>query len=64
MIEVKYAETLLKDIKALKSTPYYQKIKTVCFNELTSCATITEIRNLKKSEGHPNYYRIRIAIIE
>ena len=61
MLEIRYAETFLKDLKLLKSTPYYKKIKTVCFNNLPSCSTMAEIKNLKKLEGHPNYYRIRIG---
>jgi len=27
MIQLRYSETFLKDLKALKSTPYYKKIK-------------------------------------
>ncbi len=61
MLEVKYAETFLKDLKSLKSTPYYQKIKKVCFTELPSCSTIREIRNLKKIVGHSDFFRIRIG---
>lgn len=49
MIDVKYSETFLKDLNALKSTPYYKKIKSVCFDELPQCTNITYIRNLKKS---------------
>jgi mRNA interferase RelE/StbE len=61
MIEVNYSDTFLKDLKLLKSTPYYKKIKAVCFDELPTCSTTAEIRNLKKLEGHPNCYRIRVG---
>jgi mRNA interferase RelE/StbE len=61
MLEVAYAESFLKDLKLLKSTPYYQKIKKFCFTELPACSTVKEIRNLKKLEGHSNFFRIRIG---
>jgi mRNA-degrading endonuclease RelE of RelBE toxin-antitoxin system len=61
MLEVTYSESFLKDLKILKSTPYYQKIKKICFNELPACSAIKEIRNLKKLEGHSNFFRIRIG---
>ncbi len=61
MLEVTYAESFLKDLKLLKSTPYYQKIKKVCFTELPACSATKEIRNLKKLEGHPDFFRIRIG---
>ena len=61
MLDVEYAETFLKDLKALKSTPHYHKIIKVCFTELPSCSTIREIRNLKQIVGHSAFFRIRIG---
>ncbi len=61
MLDVSYAETFLKDLKLLKSTPYYSKIKKVCFTELPAYSDIKEIRNLKKLEGHSNFFRIRVG---
>lgn len=61
MIDVTYSETFLKDIKKLKSTPYFQKIKTICFDELPDYANIKQIKNLKKIVGHKNFFRIEIV---
>lgn len=61
MLDVKYAETFLKDLKSLKSTPYYNKIKRVCFTELPSCSSVKDIKSLKKLEGHQDFFRIRIG---
>ena len=61
MLEVLYAESFLKDLKSLKSTPYYQKIKKVCFAELPAYSDMKEIKNLKKLEGHSNFFRIRVG---
>jgi len=46
MLEISYAETFLKDLKSLKSTPYYEKIKRVCFKELPAYPTVEQIKNL------------------
>jgi mRNA-degrading endonuclease RelE of RelBE toxin-antitoxin system len=61
MLDISYAETFLKDLKFLRSTPYYQKIKRVCFVELPSCSSVGEIKNLKKLEGHHDFFRIRVG---
>ena len=61
MLEVRYAETFLKDLKTLKSTPCYNKIKSFCFTELPSLASIGDIKNIKKIEGHTNFFRVRIG---
>ena len=61
MIEVRYAETFLKDLKQIKSTPYYQKIKRVCFTELPAYNAVADIKNLKKIEGYKDFFRIRIG---
>ena len=61
MIDVRYADTFLKDLSALKSTPYYKKIKSICFDELPQCVNVTHIRNLKKMEGYKDFFRIRVG---
>ncbi|NNM95924.1 MAG: type II toxin-antitoxin system RelE/ParE family toxin [Bacteroidia bacterium] len=61
MLDVSYAESFLKDLKLLKSTPYFKKVKSICFSELPSFSSTKDIKNLKKLEGHANFYRIRIG---
>ncbi len=61
MIDITYAESFLKDLKLLKSTPYYKRIKNLCFEELQGYSKVAEIKNLKKIEGHQKFYRLRIG---
>ena len=59
MIDVEYGETFIKDLKKLKSTPYYQKIYALCFSEIPAIKSFPEIVGLKKMEGYIDYYRIK-----
>jgi mRNA-degrading endonuclease RelE of RelBE toxin-antitoxin system len=61
MITVRYAESFLKDLKALKSTPYYKRIKALCFDELPAATAMQQIKNLKKIEGHKDFFRLRLG---
>jgi len=59
MIDVEYAEEFLKDLKKLKSTPYYLPIKALCFDQIPSLKSPTEISSLKKLKGYDDFFRIR-----
>ena len=59
MIEVVYAEEFLKDLNKLKSTPYYNPIKSLCFDQIPLLKSTSEISSLKKLKGFDEYYRIR-----
>jgi mRNA interferase RelE/StbE len=64
MINVVYADKFIKDLKNLKSTPYYQCLREFCFEEIPALNTTQEvfaINHIKKLEGHTNYYRFRIG---
>ncbi|MFN6562348.1 MAG: type II toxin-antitoxin system RelE family toxin [Nostoc sp. ChiSLP01] len=56
-----YLPSFIKDLKALKSTPYYETIKTLAFEEVPQILTFEEITNLKKLQGYENAYRIRVG---
>ncbi|MDZ7967485.1 MAG: type II toxin-antitoxin system RelE/ParE family toxin [Nostoc sp. DedSLP03] len=56
-----YLSSFIKDLKALKSTPYYETIKTLVFEEIPQILTFEEITNLKKLQGYENAYRIRVG---
>lgn len=56
-----YLPSFIKDLKALKSTPYYENIKTLAFEEIPQILTIEEITNIKKLQGYENAYRIRVG---
>jgi mRNA interferase RelE/StbE len=43
-----YLPSFIKDLKALKSTPYYETIKTLAFEEIPQLLIFEEITNLKK----------------
>lgn len=56
-----YLPSFIKDLKALKSTPYYETIRTLAFEEIPQILTFEEITNLKKLQGYENAYRIRVV---
>jgi mRNA-degrading endonuclease RelE of RelBE toxin-antitoxin system len=60
-VNTQYLPSFLKDIKALKSTPYYEPIRALAFEEIPKIQNVAEITNLKKLKGYENAYRIRIG---
>ncbi|MBD2774127.1 type II toxin-antitoxin system RelE/ParE family toxin [Iningainema tapete] len=60
-MNTQYLPSFIKDLKALKSTPYFESIKALVFEEIPSISTFEEITNLKKLKGYENAYRIRIG---
>lgn len=60
-MKTQYLPRFLKDLKALKSTAYFETIKELVFNEIPSYLSFEEIQNLKKLKDAGNHYRIRIG---
>jgi mRNA-degrading endonuclease RelE of RelBE toxin-antitoxin system len=60
-IKVEYLPSFLKDLKALKSTPNYSKIRNLVFHEIPSCSSIGEIQNIKKLKASDSSYRLRLG---
>ncbi|MDZ8258141.1 type II toxin-antitoxin system RelE family toxin [Nostoc sp. ChiQUE01b] len=56
-----YLPSFIKDLKGLKSTPYYETIRTLAFEEIPRILTFEEITNLKKLQGYENAYCIRFG---
>ncbi len=56
-----YMPTFIKDLKVLKSTPVYDSLKSLLFEEIPSYSSLEEIINLKKLKGADNAYRIRVG---
>ena len=56
-----YMPTFIKDLKALKSTPVYESVKSFVFEEIPSYSSLDEISNLKKLKDADNAYRIRVG---
>lgn len=60
-MKVEYLPNFIKDIKSLKSSPTYRRIKTLTFDEIPAYDNLDEIRNLKKLKDEDNTYRIRVG---
>lgn len=60
-MKTQYLPSFNKDLKALKSTPVFEAIKSLAFQEIPSLRSVNEIRNLKKLKGKSNVYRIRVG---
>ena len=58
-MQVEYTDQFVKDLKALRSTPYYAKIRKITFDTIPLLDSWIEIPHLKKMEGFINYYRIK-----
>lgn len=60
-MNTEYLPSFLKDLKALKSTPVYDSIKTLVFETIPNCSSLEEVRNLTKLTGYEAAYRIRVG---
>ena len=60
-MKTEYLSSFIKDLKKLKNTPIYSKIKLCAFKTIPKCQNIIEIKNIKKIKGSSNAYRIRIG---
>jgi hypothetical protein len=47
-MNVNYLPSFIKELKALKSTPYFKPINTLVFEEIPKLDTFIAIKNLKK----------------
>ena len=56
-----YLPTFIKDLKALKSTPVYTRIKNLAFQDILACQNLSDISNIKKLKREDNAYRIRVG---
>lgn len=60
-MRVEYLPSFLKDLKSLKSTPSYDPIRKLAFEEIPHYSTLIEISHLKKLKASDNAYRIRVG---
>jgi mRNA-degrading endonuclease RelE of RelBE toxin-antitoxin system len=60
-MKVEYLPSFLKDLKALKSTPVFEQIKAMAFEEIPNATDLQTIVNLKKLKGDDNAYRLRVG---
>ena len=60
-MNVEYLPSFVKDLKALKSTPVFESIKALVFEEIPNTSSFDYLANLKKLKGYENAYRIRLG---
>ena len=60
-MKTEYLPGFIKDLKALKGTPYYVRIKTLAFDDIPQLADINEVKNLKKLKDNKPFYRLRVG---
>ena len=60
-MKVEYLPSFLKDLRALKSTPGFEAINALVFEEIPRSTYLGEINNLKKLKGFDDAYRIRVG---
>ena len=60
-MKVSYSSIFIADLKSLKNTPSYAKIKNLVFDEIPHCKNLLEILHLKKIKNSTSFYRIRIG---
>lgn len=60
-MNTEYLPSFLKELKNLKSTPYYKAIYTVVFKRIPKFTDLTDIKNIKKLQGYENAYRIKVG---
>lgn len=56
-----YMPSFIKDLKALKSTPVFEYVKSLVFDEIPSYSSLDEISNLKKLKDSDSAYRLRVG---
>lgn len=60
-MKVEYLPSFVKDLKSLKGSSAYQRIKTLVFDDIPTYDSLEKIRNVKKLKDEDNAYRIRIG---
>ena len=60
-MNTQYLPSFIKDLKSLKSTPVFESIKALVFEEIPNIPNFEDIPNLKKLKGYENAYRIRLG---
>ncbi|GJQ48821.1 MAG: hypothetical protein HKUEN01_12070 [Candidatus Kuenenia stuttgartiensis] len=60
-MKTEYISSFIKDLGALKGSHYYEKIKTMVFEDIPKLPDIDKVKNLRKLKNNKSYYRIRIG---
>jgi hypothetical protein len=57
-MNVNYLPSFLKELKTLRSTPYFKPINALVFEEIPKLAGLADIKNVKKLQGYDNAYSL------
>lgn len=60
-MKVNYLPSFIRDLKVLRKSPIYPKLKKLAFQDVPSYEAITQIDGLKKLRGEDDAYRIRVG---
>jgi len=60
-MNVRYQKSFFKDLKQLKSSPVFQKVRSLAFEEIPCCQSFDQLPNCKKVKAEDNAYRIRVG---
>jgi mRNA-degrading endonuclease RelE of RelBE toxin-antitoxin system len=60
-MNIEYLPSFLKDLKALKSTPVFDQVKAIAFEEIPNLTNLQTMTNLKKLKGDDTAYRLRVG---
>ncbi len=60
-MKTEYLPGFIKDLKALKGSPYFEKVKTLVFYDIPKLSDIDEVENIKKLKGNKHFYRVRVG---
>ncbi len=60
-MKTEYLPGFIKDLKTLKGSPYFEKVKTLVFDDIPKLSDIGEVKNIKKLKGNKPFYRVRVG---
>lgn len=60
-MKTEYLPSFIKDLKTIKGSPYFEKVKTLVFDDIPKLSDIDEVKNIKKLKGNKLFYRVRVG---
>lgn len=61
MINIEVRNSFIKDLRLIKGSIHYNRIKQFIFKGLPLVERLEDLNNIKKLKGYKNYYRIKIG---
>ncbi len=60
-MKTEYLPSFIKDLTALKGSHYYERIKTLVFDDVPKLPDIEKVKNVKRLKDNKSLYRIRVG---